>query len=123
MPGFEPLPGELVFPKNRYSGFIGTNLELVLRSTGKKTIICAGTATNVCVESTARHGYMLDFNLVMLNDGTATYDDTLHEATLTTISKHFGKVVSVEDVIDCWKRGGHLPAEEAALAGAGQSRG
>ena len=112
MPGFEPRPGEFVVGKNRYSGFIATNLELILRSLGKQTIICTGTATNNCVESTARHGYMLDFNLVLVSDGTASYDPALHEGTLTNIRNHFGKVATVDEIIACWRKAGHLPERE-----------
>lgn len=103
MDGFEPRPGEIVVTKNRYSAFINTNLDLVLRSLGMKTIIATGAATNNCVEATARDGHMLDYNLVFMSDATASYDSSLHESTLVNIRNHYGKVVSVDELIACWE--------------------
>ena len=61
-PGFEPRdvpdgqPGrtEYVVTKHRYSGFIGTDLDLILRSLEVKSLIMVGVASNNCVEATAR---------------------------------------------------------------------
>jgi ureidoacrylate peracid hydrolase len=113
MDGFEPRPGEIVVTKNRYSAFINTNLDLILRSLGIKTIIATGTATNNCVEATARDGHMLDYNLIFMSDGTASYDAALHESTLVNIRNHYGKVVSVDELIGCWE---HIAATSAARA-------
>ena len=41
-----------MFTKYRYSAFIDTKLDLVLKSLGVNTIVLVGLATNVCVEST-----------------------------------------------------------------------
>jgi nicotinamidase-related amidase len=51
---FAPLPGELVVRKYRSSGFWGTNLDLVLRSNGIRSLVVGGCTTEGCVESTAR---------------------------------------------------------------------
>src|SRR5919199_4638857 len=60
-PGFTPLAGEYVVTKHRYSAFVGTDLEQVLRALRCRSVIMTGEATNVCVESTARDAYMRDF--------------------------------------------------------------
>ena len=60
--GFEPILGdewspethEYVVTKHRYSGFWDTDMDLILRSHGIKSLIMTGEATNVCVETTAR---------------------------------------------------------------------
>ena len=52
--GVAPEPGETVVQKHRYSGFIGTDLDLILRSTGRRVLVMTGIATNGCVEATAR---------------------------------------------------------------------
>src|SRR5438034_2610706 len=49
-----PHPGELVITKPRYSGFVDTPLDAELRSRGIRTLLMAGIASNVCVESTLR---------------------------------------------------------------------
>lgn len=56
-----PLPSEHIVIKYRYSAFAGTSLDLILRSMGIKSLIITGVATNACVESTARDGFMKDY--------------------------------------------------------------
>jgi ureidoacrylate peracid hydrolase len=87
--GFEPEPGDILLKKNRYGGFTGTNLDLILRSLGVKTILMTGVATNVCVESTAREGFMLDYNVVMVDDACATTSREEHEGTLLNCRNYF----------------------------------
>ena len=38
--------------KFRYDGFLGTNLEYLLRARDIRTVVVAGATTNVCVKST-----------------------------------------------------------------------
>jgi len=61
-----------------------------------------GVATNVCVESTARDGYMKDYYIVFVSDCTATFVMEDHEATLRNIDTYFGDVVTSSEVIDAW---------------------
>jgi len=98
-----PLPGEVVVTKHRYSAFAGTNLDLVLRSMGIKTLLISGVATNVCVESTARDGYQLDYYIVFMEDCAANTNEQLHETTLQNIGKYFGDISTIDDVQEAWK--------------------
>ena len=93
---------DFVVIKHRYSAFQDTDLDLVLRSIGVQTIICTGVATNVCVESTARQGYMLDYNLVFVDDCCGTTTKEEHDGTLVNIRNYFGIVTNAQDVIDVW---------------------
>lgn len=99
----KPLAGDIVVNKHRYSAFIGTDLDLILRSRGIKTLIMAGVATNVCVESTARDGFMHDYHIVFLEDCAATTDKELHASTLDNINRYFGQVASSGEVIKIWQ--------------------
>ena len=98
-----PQQGDVVVTKHRFSAFIDTSLDLVLRSRGVRTIVLTGTATNVCVESTARHGHMLDYYVVFPSDGSASSDLAAHEATLHNIRAHFGAVVPAAEVGALWR--------------------
>lgn len=97
------LPGETVVVKHRYSGFIGTDLDLVLRSTGVRTLLMTGVASNGCVEATARDGFMHDYYIVFVDDCTASYDDELHRATLQNIADAYGVVVTSSQVTEIWE--------------------
>jgi ureidoacrylate peracid hydrolase len=100
--GVQPFEGECIVTKHRYSAFINTDLDLILRAQGVKTLIMTGTATNVCVESTARDGFMMDYYIVFLDDCSATGDRAAHDATLSIISQAFGVVCNSTDVSAEW---------------------
>ena len=100
---FTPLNGEPVIEKPQYSAFLHTGFEKLLRDTGIRTLVMVGTATNICVESTARDGFMRDFHIVVLSDCTATsFDRKLHEATLENVNNTFGTSCTSDRVIDVW---------------------
>ncbi len=102
--GIEPLPGEVVITKHRFSAFMDTDLDLILRSKGIRTLIVTGMATNICVETTTREGFCRDYYMVVLRDCTSTYSEELHNNALNTIDLSFGEVVSSGDVIKCWQK-------------------
>jgi ureidoacrylate peracid hydrolase len=98
-----PLAEEPVITKHRFSAFHNTDLETVLRAHSVRSVVLAGVATDVCVETTAREAFVRDYYVVFLSDGTATYNRPSHEATLAVIDRFFGQVATMEDVIACWR--------------------
>jgi ureidoacrylate peracid hydrolase len=100
--GIAPLASEPVVIKHRYSAFLNTRLDSVLRTMKVENIIVLGVATNVCVESTARHGMMLDYNTVFVSDCSASYNKAAHDMTLRTHAKHFGSVATSHEIIELW---------------------
>lgn len=113
-----PTAGEPVVTKHRYSAFHGTDLHIILRAWGIRTLILTGVTTNVCVESTGREGYFLDHYIVLVSDCTATTNEDredltseeIHRWTLTNIELTFGVVVDSNEIIAAWKKIGVLPA-------------
>ncbi|MDP9066565.1 MAG: cysteine hydrolase [Pseudomonadota bacterium] len=71
-PGLEPLPGESVITKDVNGGFIGTNLEILLRRAGATRIVVAGFFTNMCVETTVRQAGNMGFDTYLAEDACAT---------------------------------------------------
>jgi len=120
-----PITGEPTVTKHRYSAFHGTDLHVILRSWGIRTLIMAGVTTNVCVESTAREGYFHDYYIVFLSDCTATTNEDrkdltseeIHRWTLTNIELTFGVVVSSRELVNVWQK---LRAPAIAHAAAGR---
>ncbi len=80
-----------------------SQLERVLRSRGIDTILIGGTKTNVCCETTARAGFDMDFNVVMVSDCNAALSDEEHLATLESIIQQFGDVLTTDEVIQLLK--------------------
>ncbi len=101
--GVAPRDGDVVVNKHRYSAFVNTRLDSVLRTYKIENVILTGVSTNVCVESTARDAYMRDYNLVFLSDCTAAYAQEDHDATLRTMSRNFGVVATADEIIGAWQ--------------------
>lgn len=95
--------GEFVLDKHRYSAFIGTRLDQVLRSNGVKTIVVCGVATSGCVESTIRDGFMMDYYVVVAGDACADYEPGRHKATLSKMDLSFGTVVPTAEIAQRWR--------------------
>ena len=93
-----PQPGDIRLHKTRYSAFFNSQLDSVLRARGIRHLIFVGIASNVCVESTLRDGFHLEYFGVMLEDATHHLGpDFLHQATLYNVEKFFGWVSTVAD--------------------------
>lgn len=103
-PEIQPQKGEAVIIKKTYSAFMDTDLAEKLRRWGIRTLVMTGVATNVCVESSARDGFMLGFYIVFVKDLCGAYEQRLHDTTLANIDEHFGQVVTSEDVLAQWRK-------------------
>lgn len=90
-----PQPGDVVIVKTRYSGFAGTPLDALLRARGIRTLFFTGIATNVCVESTLRDAYFLEYWPVLVADCTLQAGPaSLQEATMYNVESFFGWTVT-----------------------------
>ncbi len=95
-----PKPGDLVVTKTRYSGFAGTTLDSLLRTRGIRYLFFTGIAANVCVESTLRDAFFLDFWPILIRDGTMPAGPTsVLDATLHNVEMFFGWTVKSEDLL------------------------
>ncbi len=87
-----PAPGDLVVDKHCFSGFHDTELDARLRERGVRTLVMTGVATNVCVDSTLRHGFFLGYHIVVPEDCVGSGNRAGHEGTLSTVRVNFGTV-------------------------------
>jgi len=108
-PDLAPAPGEHVIKKHRYSGFFGTDLDIILREWGIDTVIISGTTTENCCHATARDAMFRNYRVVFLSDATATYDYPdrgfgampaveVHHATIVILAASTAHVMSVDDM-------------------------
>jgi ureidoacrylate peracid hydrolase len=96
----EPLPGDIVIHKNWYSGFRGTPLDRILRESRVEHLIFAGVVTNVCVESTLRDSYFLDYVPILVSDATNNAGPSFtQQATEWNVQESFGWVTTTECVL------------------------
>ena len=99
--GLEAHDGDLYVTKITYSAFIAGSSDLHdrLAARGIESLLIAGTATNVCCESTARDAMMLDYRVVMLSDANSAFTLAEHVNSLDNFALFFGDVISVDDAI------------------------
>jgi ureidoacrylate peracid hydrolase len=100
-PALEQQAGDVRVKKIKYSAFIAgsSDIDAQLKSRGIETVLIAGTATNVCCESSARDAMMLDYRVVMLADANASWSDDEHAATLNNFALFFGDVMTADEAI------------------------
>ncbi|MDI1465957.1 cysteine hydrolase family protein [Catellatospora sp. KI3] len=73
MDGLEPLPREPVLTKTVHNAFTTTNLAHLLTTAGVRHLVLCGLRTEQCVETTARVGSDLGYEVTFVTDATATF--------------------------------------------------
>jgi ureidoacrylate peracid hydrolase len=97
----KPQAGDLVVVKSRYSGFANTALDEELKARGIQYLIFTGIATNVCVETTLRHAFVLDYWPILISDAAmAAGPPAMQEATLFNVESYFGWTIAASEFID-----------------------
>lgn len=93
-----PQPGDILIPKTRYSVFFNTNIDSFLRSRGIRNLVFTGIATNVCVESSLRDAFHLEYFGMVLEDAThQAGPEFAQKAAIYNIETFFGWVSNVAD--------------------------
>ena len=98
----KPADNEFRILKHRYSAFKGTDLDMVLRAHDIRTVVPTGVSTNVCVESTLRDAFEFTYYVCVPADACASWDMTLHDATLKTVNARFGIITDIDFVAEVW---------------------
>jgi ureidoacrylate peracid hydrolase len=92
-----PQLDDIVVMKQKHDGFIGTELDNILRSNNLRYLIFIGTATNICVESTLRHAFSLDYFAILIADAVSQAGSSSNqEATIFNVRSAFGWVTTSE---------------------------
>ena len=92
--------------KPRYDAFLDSPLEALLRERGVSQVVVCGVMTHLCVETTARSAFMRGFDVFFPVDGTATYTEAFHRASLLNLAHGFAAPLLVNDVLKALE-GGH----------------
>ena len=93
--GLRPLPGDYNIIKPRWSAFFQTELDLILRRLGVRTVILTGTTTPNCVRTTAYDANALDYNVVVLSDCCSSRSEAVQAANLEDMAV-MGAVIMTE---------------------------
>jgi nicotinamidase-related amidase len=98
----QPQPGDLVVTKFRSSAFANTNLDLLLRSNGVRTLMVAGCTTEGCVESTVRDACFYDYFPVVVSDCVGSDVPALHEASMLVMGAYRADVADSAEIMAAW---------------------
>ncbi|HEV2952806.1 MAG TPA: cysteine hydrolase [Candidatus Dormibacteraeota bacterium] len=82
IPELTPRPDEYFVPKRRYSGFFGTDLEILLKGLGAQTLFLMGALTDVCVHYTFVDAHQHDYHVRVAADAVCGSSLEAHEAAL-----------------------------------------
>ena len=86
--------------KSQYDAFHQTDLNTLLKRRNVSRVIITGVMTHLCCESTARSAFMRGYEVVFTIDGTATYNEQFHYATLLNLAHGFVTPVLIDQIID-----------------------
>ena len=110
VPELTPHENELVIKKHRYSGFFGTDLDMILRSANINTVAVTGVTTENCCHSTARDAMFNGYRVAFLSDATGTFDypdagfgaipaSEVHRVTLGILAVSTAHVMDTEEFL------------------------
>ena len=100
IPELKPKKDDIVIRKQRISGFYGTNLGQTLFTCDIRYLVFIGVATNVCVESTLRDAFFLDYFPILVSDAVHQVGpDFCQEATIYNVKTYFGWVTTAKRLI------------------------
>ncbi len=100
----KPLLEETIINKSRFSGFVNTELDAVLKAGNIKHLIFIGLFTNICVESTLRDAYFHEYFPVLVRDACGnTGPDSVQEATIWNVKSAFGWVTTADELLKALK--------------------
>jgi ureidoacrylate peracid hydrolase len=100
----KPETEDIAVNKSRYSGFVRTELDDILKKNNTKYLVFVGLFTNVCVESTLRDAFFHDYFPLLVSDACGnTGPDFVQEATVWNVISVFGWVTTSGDLIKSLK--------------------
>jgi bifunctional isochorismate lyase/aryl carrier protein len=85
--------------KTRYDAFLDSPLEKLLGEKQVRQVVICGVMTHLCCETTARSAFMRGFDVFFVIDGTATYNEAFHRASLLNLAHGFANLVVVQDIL------------------------
>jgi ureidoacrylate peracid hydrolase len=94
-----PVEGDVLVPKNRWSSFFQTNLELQLRVRGIDTIVIAGGSTDVGIAATVYAARDMDLGIVVVRDACYSMRGNNNEFFMDRVFPRMGRVMMVDQVV------------------------
>jgi nicotinamidase-related amidase len=94
-----PAPGDVFVPKNRWSSFFETNLDLQLRVRGLDTIVIAGGSTDVGIAATVFAARDMDLGIVVISDACYSMRGDNNKFFMERVFPRMGRVMTVDEAV------------------------
>ena len=94
------LKEEEIIHKHQYDAFYQSELSALLDASQIDQLVIGGVMTHLCCETTARAAFVQGYEVYFMVDGTATYNQKFHKATLQNLAHGFAVLTSVEDLVE-----------------------
>ena len=98
-PELTPIDGDVVVPKQRWSSFFQTNLELQLRVRGIDTVVIAGGSTDVGIASTVFAARDLDLGIVVVRDCCYSTRGNNNDFFMDRVFPRMARVMSTDSAV------------------------
>jgi ureidoacrylate peracid hydrolase len=95
-----PAEGDHIVVKRRDSSFQDTELDLWLRSAYVDTLIITGVDTGICVDNTLMDGFNLGYDIILVEDATASSWKNMAKATVMKVRGSYGWVLTTDKLIE-----------------------
>lgn len=99
VPELAPHRDEIVFTKTTDSVVTGTNLVLVLRNMGIKSVVVTGVMTDQCVSGTVRALADSSFSVWLVEDACRAATEEIQNAELTILNNIYCHVINTDELI------------------------
>ena len=96
---------DFVVPKRRYSGFFQTDLDILLKELGVKTVIMTGLHAHMCVRPTSADAFCLGYDVVVAKEATDSFTEEDYKIGLAYLKTCYGAdAYSNKELIAAFKK-------------------
>ena len=93
-----PNPGEYLLEKIRMSAFMGTGIDLTLRTLGVGTVVIAGIQTPNCIRTTVFDAMAYHYRTILVDDATGAQTREIHEANVLDMKNIGVQILKAADI-------------------------
>jgi nicotinamidase-related amidase len=95
-----PHPDDIVVRKQRWTGFFGTNLDLVLRKMDASHLIMLGVWTEACFETTVWDALWRDYRITVVKDACGTATSLMHMTSILDLANwlYGGRIIRAAEL-------------------------
>ena len=97
---FQPKEGDYCIIKPRFSAFFQTELDLILRRLGVKTVILTGTTTPNCIRTSCYDGLSLDYNILIIEDCCSSNTEEIQRVNMEDMARVGAVITVAEEFMD-----------------------